>query len=56
MRQLLCGHPVRIADVAVDGGADAADIAHVLLEEGLCAEITDTLRWACTGLLPTGPD
>jgi len=48
VRQLLGGHPVRIADVAA--------IAHVLLEEGLCAEITDALRWACTGLLPTEPD
>ncbi|PRW61806.1 JmjC domain-containing protein [Actinopolyspora mortivallis] len=52
-RHLLSGHPVWIDDVTAACGVDAAKIAHVLLGEGLCAEVTDALRLGCSGLVPT---
>ncbi|WP_037364670.1 JmjC domain-containing protein [Amycolatopsis orientalis] len=51
---LLSGHPVGIADVTAATGVDAAAIAEPLLEEGVCAELTEALSSACTGLVPTG--
>lgn len=53
VRHLLSGHPVWIDDVTAACGVDAAKIAHVLLEEGLCAEATDGLRSGFSGLVPT---
>lgn len=54
VRQFLSGHPVSIAEVGAACDLDATKIAHALLEEGLCAEVTDALRSGCSELLPIG--
>ena len=38
---------------AVQTGLDVAPLAARLLQEGLCAEMTEALWWGCTGLVPT---
>lgn len=53
VRQFLSGHPISIAEVAAETDIDATKLAHVLLEEGLCAEVTDALRSGCSELAPT---
>lgn len=52
LRMLLCGHPVDLATVNAATGVDAAKLADVLIEEGLCAEVTDELLSGYTGLTP----
>lgn len=52
--QLLSGEPVSITEVSAACGMDATKIAGVLLEEGLCAEVTDALHSGYSGLLPVG--
>lgn len=54
VRALLSGHPVSIAEVSATYDLDAAKIADVLLQEGLCAEMTESLRSGCSALAPTG--
>lgn len=54
LMQLLSGQPVALVDVTATTGVDAAAIAEPLLEEGVCAELTEALSSACTGLIPTG--
>jgi hypothetical protein len=53
LRALLSGHPVELDKLAVQTGIDVAPLAARLLEEGLCAEMTEALWWGCTGLVPT---
>lgn len=53
LRALLSGHPVSIAEVSATFDLDAAKIADILLQEGLCAEMTDSLRSGCSALAPT---
>ncbi|MEU6254325.1 cupin domain-containing protein [Streptomyces sp. NPDC047043] len=48
LRALLSGHPVRL----VNGGEDLTTLARHLIEEGLCAPLTDESSWAYTGLVP----
>lgn len=56
VRLLLSGHPVTTSQVAAELGAEAAtELIHLLLKEGLCAELTEALSSACTGLLLTAP-
>jgi hypothetical protein len=52
LRMLLCGQPLHLAAVSAATGVDAATLADVLIEEGLCAEVTDELRSGYTGLTP----
>ncbi len=52
LRMLLCGQPVDLAVVSAAAGVDAAKLADVLIEEGLCAEVTDELLSGYTGLTP----
>lgn len=54
VRALLSGHPASVAEVSATTGLDAAKIADVLLQEGLCAELTEALRWGCSELAPAG--
>ncbi|MBP2320454.1 hypothetical protein JOF56_000839 [Kibdelosporangium banguiense] len=57
LRVLLSGHPVNLAtltDVANVTNVDAVALAEPLLEEGLCAEMTEALSSGYTGLIPTG--
>jgi hypothetical protein len=51
---LLCGQPVDLAAVSTATGLDAAKLADVLIEEELCAEVTDELLSGYTGLTPNG--
>lgn len=53
LRQLLSGAPMRLADVRATTGVDAARLAEALIEEGLCAELTDELSSGYTGLVTT---
>jgi hypothetical protein len=50
---LLCGQPVDLVAVSAAAGIDAVRLANVLIEEGLCAEVTDELLSGYTGLIPT---
>jgi Cupin superfamily protein len=52
LRMLLCGQPVDLAVVSAAAGVDAVKLADVLIEEGLCAEVTDELLSGYTGLIP----
>jgi Cupin superfamily protein len=52
LRMLLCGQPVDLAEVSAVTGVDATNLADVLLEEGLCAEMTDELLSGYIGLTP----
>ncbi|MGH3888251.1 MAG: JmjC domain-containing protein [Pseudonocardiaceae bacterium] len=54
LRMLLCGQPVDLAAVSTATGLDAAKLADVLIEEELCAEVTDELLSGYTGLTPNG--
>jgi len=53
LRHLLSGHPVGLADLSEATGVDAAELAGVLIKEGLCAEVTEALSSGYTGLIPT---
>jgi Cupin superfamily protein len=53
LRMLLCGQPVDLVAVSAAAGIDAVRLANVLIEEGLCAEVTDELLSGYTGLIPT---
>jgi hypothetical protein len=52
LRMLLCGQPVDLAAVSAATRVDEAKLADVLIEEGLCAEVTDELLSGYTGLIP----
>ncbi len=52
VRMLLCGQPMNLDAVNAATGVDAAKLADVLIEEGLCAEVTDELLSGYTGLTP----
>ncbi|MFD1047573.1 cupin, partial [Kibdelosporangium lantanae] len=57
LRVLLSGHPINLAKLTEVVGVtnvDAAALAEPLLKEGVCAEITEALSSAYTGLIPTG--
>ncbi|MGH3624847.1 MAG: JmjC domain-containing protein [Sciscionella sp.] len=43
LRPLLSGHPASVKDIAAATGIDAAALAEVLINEGLCAELTPDL-------------
>ncbi|MFC7344509.1 JmjC domain-containing protein [Saccharopolyspora griseoalba] len=51
VRQLLSGQPVVVDEVSATHTIEADKIAGVLLEAGLCAEVTDALRSGFSGLL-----
>ncbi|MGH3550566.1 MAG: JmjC domain-containing protein [Pseudonocardiaceae bacterium] len=53
LRMLLCGQPVDLNSVSAATGIDAAKLADVLIEEGLCAEVTDELLSGYIGLIST---
>ena len=53
LRALLSGHPVSIADVSATHELDASKLADVLCQEGMCAEMTESLRSGCSALAPT---
>jgi Cupin superfamily protein len=53
LRMLLCGQPVDLAAVSAATGIDAVKLANVLIEEGLCAEVTGELLSGYTGLILT---
>ncbi|SDC24935.1 JmjC domain-containing protein [Actinokineospora iranica] len=55
LRRLLSGHPETIEQVGNDTGLDATILAETLVEEGLCAELTDELAAGYQGLV-TGLD
>lgn len=52
LRMLLCGKPVYLDAVSDAAVVDAVKLADVLLEEGLCTEVTDELLSGYTGLIP----
>ncbi|MGH3813538.1 MAG: JmjC domain-containing protein, partial [Pseudonocardiaceae bacterium] len=52
LRMLLCGQPMDLATVSAAAGVNAARLAEVLIEEGLCTEVTDELLSGYTGLTP----
>ncbi|XVV02489.1 JmjC domain-containing protein [Actinosynnema sp. CA-248983] len=52
LRLLLSGRPVNLERVSQKTGVDALELAELLTEEGLCAELTDELSSGCTGLVP----
>ncbi|WP_433700868.1 JmjC domain-containing protein [Nocardiopsis sp. CA-288880] len=49
LRALLSGHPVRLKEE----NNDLRTVAAHLIEEGLCAPMTEGLSWGYTGLVPT---
>jgi hypothetical protein len=51
LRQLLSGRPVSLDKLTADTGVKAAELAHVLVEEGICAELTRELAAGYAGLL-----
>lgn len=53
LRMLLSGLPMSLNSVSTATGIDAAKLADVLIEEGLCAEVTDELLSGYTGLIST---
>jgi hypothetical protein len=54
LRPLLSGHPVDLSKVTAVTKVDAAAIAAPLIEEGVCAEMTEALFSGYTGLVPAG--
>lgn len=52
VRLLLSGYPVSLERVAGLTGIDATPLAETFMKEGLCAELTDALHSAFTGLVP----
>lgn len=48
---LLSGRPVLVGKVTAEAGIDAAGLANVLLDEGICAELTRELASGYAGLL-----
>lgn len=54
LTMLLSGRPVELAKVTADTGVDAGVLAATLIKEGVCAEMTEALSSAFTGLVPTG--
>jgi hypothetical protein len=53
VEMLLSGRPVSLAEARQATGIDADRIAEVLLQEGLCAELTDALSSGYTDMIPT---
>lgn len=51
LRMLLSGPPVRLDDVHAQTGVDASRLAEVLIEEEVCAELTEELSSGYTGLV-----
>lgn len=43
LRPLLSGNPASIKDITTATGVDAATFANVLIEQGVCAELTPDL-------------
>jgi Cupin superfamily protein len=54
LRLLLTGHPVELAEVTAATGVDAVVLAEALIEEGICAELTEALSLGYTGQVPNG--
>lgn len=52
VRLLLSGYPVSLDRVTEFTGVDATPLAETFMKEGLCAELTDALHSAFTGLVP----
>lgn len=55
LRLLLSGEPVNLTASTEATGVNAAAVAGPLLKEGICAELTDALSSAYTGLLTNAP-
>lgn len=53
LRRLLSGHPVQLDAVSAATGVDAAAVAGSLIQEGVCAEVTEALSSGYTGMIPT---
>ena len=51
LRLLLSGQPVALKQAAAVVGAEAADVAEILVEEDLCAVLTPELSSGYTGLV-----
>ncbi|MGH3912712.1 MAG: JmjC domain-containing protein, partial [Pseudonocardiaceae bacterium] len=54
LRSLLSGQPVDLAEATAANGVDTAVLAEVLIEEGICAEVTPELFSGYTGLATNG--
>lgn len=54
LRLLLSGHPVSIAKVSSACGVNVQELADVLVEEEVCAEVTDELASGYVGLTSEG--
>lgn len=54
LRLMLSGEPVDIAQAGIETGVDASELAGILIEEGLCAELTDGLSSGYTGWIRHG--
>ena len=53
LRLLLSGTPVGLAQAADETGVDVEQLADILIEEELCAELTPELSSGFTGLVTT---
>ena len=53
LRRLLSGAPVEMATIEEDTGLDLTRVVDVLIEEGLCCDLTAELRSGYTGLVTT---
>lgn len=51
LERLLSGCPANVKDVTAATGIDAAALADVLLEHGICAEVTPDLARGYAGMM-----
>jgi hypothetical protein len=54
LEMLLSGAPVEVAEVGAKTGLEADQLAKVLVEQEICAELTPELSSGYTGLVTTG--